>query len=345
MTKKGLSLFVLFIFFFLSCSSDDLLSVDSSDNISNINDNDFFELTDCEIQEDDNDMFDNQLDSVDDDLQEICKHECSQEYSKCVAYNKIESCVFYQNGNCAKKVIKECKDKQGCVKGQCIFEQCSDECIPGEVNGNKKCAYFDIKNNDWRKHKADEFLHDRARQYLWWTDQKASFQGYLTNFYYKNPPEYTIPDHVAGIGDTAIWTGTYLGSEALRYMSTGAYSAEKHMEVLIKRMHRLFKISGIPAILSRFAIKSSVAHSLNYTFEEDCSNTKQWHCNIDYNGEKWDINGHISRDQYQGLLFGYSLAYDALKNREDLRKIIRSDILELVDELIKEREINLEIRI
>jgi hypothetical protein len=282
----------------------------------------------------------------DEDICQTVEDECdiATFIDRCAGYNRVLVC---ESTPCGNKITEHiCDEGSGCVKGVCVADQCTDECIPGETdNFGNVCGYYDIKTGSWREHDADNALHDRARQYLWWTDTKAAFQGYLTNFYYKDPPDYNTPDFVAGVGDTAIWTGTYLGSEALRYMTTGDYSAEKHMESLIIRMHRLFKISGVPAILSRFAIKTAVADSLTYSFEQDCNDTSSWHCNVPYEGELWNYSGHISRDQYQGFVFGFSLAYSALPHREDLRAIIRNDIIELADELMKLRQINLEVRI
>src|SRR5262249_23634739 len=59
-------------------------------------------------------------------------------------------------------------------------------------------------------------------------------------------------------------------------------------------------------------------------------------------GTKYDFVGHISRDQYQGAILGLALAYDALTSADaDLREIIRGDVVTLVKELMKERNLSL----
>lgn len=347
--------FLLLTIFFLlqsGCATEGTNSIVDVDVTFNDTDavDDAVTAHDDDVIADEDDLRDEDvvvIDEVPDEDAEGCLHECDENFIvACVGYNLVQQCETYQNGTCSRIITSECPTGSGCVLGACKTTLCSDECIPGEVDDTgRECKYYNITDDSWRNHDADNSLHDRARQYLWWTNNKSAFQGYLTNFYYKDPPDYTIPDHVAGIGDTAIWTGTYLGSEAMRYMTTGAYAAEKHMESLIHRMHRLFKISGVSAILSRFAIKTDVANSLTYSFEQDCDDPMRWHCNVPYEGEQWNYNGHISRDQYQGFIFGYSLAYSALAHREDLREIMRNDIVELIDELMKIREINIEIRI
>lgn len=340
----------------LSCTKEAAdATLPDIDDIDLIESESFFDIdfVDNDLDKDDidNDIMENDVSekdslSNDEDACQTIEDECdiTTFIKRCVGYNKVLVCEATPCGN--KILEQSCDAGSGCLKGACTVNKCSDECIPGEIdNSGKNCGYYDITTGLWREHDAEKSLHDRARQYLWWTDTKAAFQGYLTNFYYKDPPDYNTPDFVAGVGDTAIWTGTYLGSEALRYMSTGDYSAEKHMESLIQRMHRLFEISGVPAILSRFAIKTAVANSLTYSFEQDCNDTASWHCNVPYEGEQWNYSGHISRDQYQGFIFGFSLAYSALAHREDLRAIIRNDIVELANELMKLRQINLEVRI
>ncbi len=342
-----------FLFLSVSCSSGEEKEYPDNTGVSD-NDATFDDdaavdgdsaVDDDDAISDDDMVFEDDVEQQDEDTFE-CLHECNPAIpSFCIAFNALRRCETYGDG-CTRFVNEQCQTGSGCVRGACEVGRCSDECMPGEENNDgQQCGYYDITTDSWTEHDAEHSLHDRARQYLWWTDNKSMFQGYLTNFYYKDPPDYTVPDHVAGIGDTCIWTGTYLGSEALRYMTTGDPSAERHMETLIRRMHRLFKVSGTTAILSRFAIKSSVAQSLDYSFEQDCSETEKWHCGVPYEGEQWDYNGHISRDQYQGFWFGYSLAYDALPHREDLRSIIRNDIVELADELMKVRRISIEVRV
>ena len=68
------------------------------------------------------------------------------------------------------------------------------------------------------------------------------------------------------------------------------------------------------------------------------------HCNVDYDGKKWDYLGHISRDQYQGVMMGFALAYEALGEvDEPTRAIIRDDVVELLQELMKDRTVKMQV--
>ena len=53
--------------------------------------------------------------------------------------------------------------------------------------------------------------------------------------------------------------------------------------------------------------------------------------------------GNTSRDQYQGVVLGYSLAYTALKSPKH-RKLIRDDMVAMATELLKKRKVPTTIR-
>jgi hypothetical protein len=144
------------------------------------------------------------------------------------------------------------------------------------------------------------------------------------------------------MGDSAIWTGTYLAAEALRLMATGAPVARDNVRELVETLHLWFNVSGDPGMLARFATPASA--SLPYEIGDlDCSHTRV-HCGVDYQGKSYDYVGHISRDQYQGVMLGYALAYQALGPEDEaIRSLIREDAVELVRELMKERTLPIQI--
>ena len=96
-------------------------------------------------------------------------------------------------------------------------------------------------------------------------------------------------------------------------------------------MHLWLNVAGEPGMLVRWA-KESTRRSYPFAIGDvDCS-VERVHCGIDHAGKKYDFIGHISRDQYQGVMLGLALAYDALGSAdEDLREIVRADVVTLVE--------------
>jgi hypothetical protein len=105
---------------------------------------------------------------------------------------------------------------------------------------------------------------------------------------------------------------------------------------LIETMHLWLNVAGEPGMLVRWAKKSSQSFGFAVT-DYDCS-VERVHCGVEHNGTKYDFIGHISRDQYQVVMFGLASAYEALSPAdEDLRALVRADIVTIVKELMKER--------
>lgn len=182
-------------------------------------------------------------------------------------------------------------------------------------------------------------LHDRARDYLGWMKRGSLATGAIGSAHFSDPPAYTMIDAMHGIGDSAIWTGTFLAAEAFRLQATGSSDARARVRALVDTMHLWLNVAGEPGMLVRWAKPSATTFSFVVP-DYDCSNERV-HCGINHDGLKYDFIGHISRDQYQGVMLGLATAYDALSPAidEDIKKraLIRADIVTLVKELMKER--------
>jgi hypothetical protein len=90
-----------------------------------------------------------------------------------------------------------------------------------------------------------------------------------------------------------------------------------------------------PGWLARFAIPADGPPVLTQGFS---SSDPFDHFDGGWQGQVWDWKGHISRDQYQGVVLGYSLAYDVLTD-ESVRDLIRADMVTFATELMKVRSI------
>lgn len=233
-----------------------------------------------------------------------------------------------------------CPPGSGCVRGQCVPARCSDECTLGKSKDGKVCEAWDMEAGAFVPLAPGLSLHDRAREYLRWLQKDGLAYGGVGDPIYADPPAYTTRVGMNGLGDSALWTGTYLASEALRLLATGAADAREHVAAEVRTLHLWFNVSPSPGVLARFVRPAGASDPPDAI---DC-NKNTHHCDVPYDGKRWDYNGHVSRDQYQGVMLGYALAYDALSPEDEpLRKMIRDDVLTLVRELMKEREIDLEI--
>ncbi len=255
---------------------------------------------------------------------------CTDGDAICVAKDRRRACV---NGSWTEQT---CAAGSGCFAGACTPGKCADECTLGATQAGKTCAPWSVATAGAGTSDATTKLHDRARAYLMWLEKSGILAGGVTSPVYADPPAYTTITTMNGVGDSALWTGTLLGAQALRLRATGAPDARARVRELAATMHLWLNVAGEPGMLVRYAKDSS--KTFPFTLPDvDCSSAYV-HCGIDHAGTKYDFLGHISRDQYQGVMLGLALAYDALDAAdEDVRETIRGDVVVVVKELMKER--------
>ncbi len=133
-----------------------------------------------------------------------------------------------------------------------------------------------------------------------------------------------------GHGDSTMWTGNYLGSQALRYWITGNQQARQNAINKVLTLSGHLHVTARAGFIARFWGSQS---SLTYPGDSWCDNNERCH-KVDsgaYAGDWWI--GETSRDQYIGWFYGMCLAYDLIDD-EPTRQIIRGDMTEVLDELI-----------
>jgi hypothetical protein len=232
-----------------------------------------------------------------------------------------------------------CASGSGCFRGTCTVGQCADACNLGETNGTQTCDLLELSTGLWKTPDPSGSMHDRSRAYREWLHRDILYFGGVNDAIYSDPGTWENVSYHGGMGDSAIWTGTYLAAESLRLMTTGSAEARRNVEALVDTLHLFFNVVGEPGVLARWAAPSG-QHA---NTELDCAEALH-HCNVSYNGQTYDYLGHISRDQYQGVMLGYALAYEALGEAgEAHRSLIRDDVVELVEELMTERSVPLKI--
>jgi hypothetical protein len=265
--------------------------------------------------------------------------ECTPPQSYCTGYDTYTSCDAVGGGTAWTN--HTCASGSGCVQGQCVSGACSDACNLGDTSGGKTCQLFDITTGSWVQADPASSTHDRARAYNAFLRDQSVLYGAVGEMQYSDPPTYSKLSAAVDLADSAIWTGSYLASEALRLRATGSSDARANIKNLVNVLHLAFKVSGEPATLARFVAPAGERPAYS-TPDLDCTSTQTMHCGVTYNGSQYDYLGHISRDQYQGVMLGYAIAYEALTDADaDVKATIRSDVVALVKELMTDRTIPL----
>jgi hypothetical protein len=262
--------------------------------------------------------------------------ECLLGETMCLDHDSRRYCAATAGGT--RWLEEDCAPGSGCLLGACEVGACSDECTLGQTQNGAVCELHDATTDSWLTPDQLASMHDRARVYEQWLRRDALSFGGVGSARYADPPDLTTVSYLDGTGDSAIWTGTYLAAEALRLMETGAPDARANVVGAVETLHLWFNVSGDPGMLARFA-KPSAAQVPYVIGDLNCANSSV-HCGVPFEGETYDYIGHISRDQYQGVMLGYSLAYEALSPQEEAtRQLIREDVVELVQELMLDRSV------
>lgn len=216
----------------------------------------------------------------------------------------------------------------------------SDECqVLGEVqtiNGKTmECKIYDYTTETIIENDPDESLLARALDY----------ENYLLNNHiYMDqmlPALMDTEEHVLGEehvveyrngGDSCIWSGTYLFSQAMRYMKTKNPKALENIRMIVQGIHNRFQIAqaitGIPGLSARFY----GIHGDPKIASED--NPKPHRMATSGEWEGYFFQGNQSTDQISGVILGYTATLDATNDAE-IREMIRQDITGMCDALME----------
>ncbi|MCB9476889.1 MAG: hypothetical protein H6684_12625 [Deltaproteobacteria bacterium] len=134
-----------------------------------------------------------------------------------------------------------------------------------------------------------------------------------------------------GHGDSCIWTGTYINSQALRYHVTGDPQARANIIRSAASLSRHLHVTGRPGFIARYVGKqSNPGHASKLAgcdADENCHKIDSG----EFAGDFWV--GNTSRDQYTGWFLGMSTAYDLIDDWPT-RTQIQNDVTEVLDALI-----------
>lgn len=207
-------------------------------------------------------------------------------------------------------------------------DPCADDCLYGA----QSCAAWDANQMSWLPELDDGpgHMHHRARVYTRWLRERLMPLGGVMRGFFTDQT-YTSVQNYGGVRDVPIWTGTYLATESLRYMVTGAPDAARQMRETVETIHRWWTISGDPGYLARYAAPESSPPAVLAALPPTDDEVR---VGVPFEGATWRWRGSISRDQYQGVMLGYSLAYEATTD-DSLRELIRTDVLAFLEVLMQ----------
>jgi hypothetical protein len=149
----------------------------------------------------------------------------------------------------------------------------------------------------------------------------------LDPIFASSDPSSTAYSQVVGYtraGDSAIWTGHYLAAEAFRYKVTGSPQALANASKALQGIHSLLDITGSD-VLARCLVPTDSPYASSIQQQEAGNG-------IYYNnlgGQPYFWIGNTSRDQYSGVVFGLSVAYDMIDDT-NVRGLIQQDLTRIL---------------
>jgi hypothetical protein len=124
-------------------------------------------------------------------------------------------------------------------------------------------------------------------------------------------PASMVLQHYARAGDSAIWTGHYLAAEAFRYKVTASNAAFKNLQRTLEGLQSLVDITGT-GLLARCLFPEGWEFAAA-AIREECRHGIRPGT---VNGEKYLWVGNTSRDQYSGVFFGLTVAWNLVDDQQ-----------------------------
>jgi uncharacterized protein (TIGR03437 family) len=126
-------------------------------------------------------------------------------------------------------------------------------------------------------------------------------------------------------GDSATWTGHYLAAEAFRYKVTRSAEALDNARRTLTGIQMLVDATGSDNLIARCVVPADSPYANAIRKEE--ANNGSYPTRL--NGKDYFWIGHTSRDQFMGVFFGMSVAYEQIDDAP-----MRATISNLVSRLV-----------
>lgn len=157
--------------------------------------------------------------------------------------------------------------------------------------------------------------------------------GTIVDPVFASPESAEIVGYSRG-GDSAIWTGHYVAAEAFRYRTTGSRKALANVWAGLRGIKDLVDVTGID-VLARCKVPvewEETVDARSIITEEAGHGVYRGVVG----GEQNYWIGDTSRDQYSGVFFGLSVAYDLVDESRDaaVRPFVRELVTRMLDNLL-----------
>lgn len=141
-------------------------------------------------------------------------------------------------------------------------------------------------------------------------------------------PDYSTIVGYTHAGDSALWTGHYLAAEAFRYQVTRSPEAFANAWRALWGIRTLLDITKSDVLARCFVVVDSPFAA---AIQQQESGHGIYYNNLGNRPYFWI--GDTSRDQYSGVMFGLSAAYDMIDD-PDMRAFIRTDVTRILNNLL-----------
>jgi hypothetical protein len=177
---------------------------------------------------------------------------------------------------------------------------------PPLADSGTPMAFAEIIANIDTKFRRDNSPHGMILSAIMDTPATDSWETAYSN---GGPGNVGTVLHWGSGGDSAIFTGQYLASQAFRYSVTNDPDALANVKHALKGIGKLLDVNGASGLLARNAapLGSIVEQRMGDRFRTTVIDGVTW---VGRQGTKG-----ISRDQYSGVFFGLSIAYELVDDQ------------------------------
>src|SRR5262245_42685205 len=142
-------------------------------------------------------------------------------------------------------------------------------------------------------------------------------------------PDFSTVVSYTRCGDSATWTGHYLAAEAFRYKATRSLEALANAWTALRGIRSLIDVTGND-VLARCIVPTDSLFGADIQREEGGHGVNFG----SLGGRPYFWIGNTSRDQYSGVMFGLSAAYDMIDDA-GVRDFIRNDVTRILNFLLR----------